>query len=104
MQRLLDAVKMNRSPHRSEALEAAHEQAPERIVRRCRVLRTCRRQTQAKFYGRFEFLRVKRKAENTIYARLSQGIFPLGRDRECNDGHFAGDSHFADLVDGFEGA
>ena len=85
-------------------MEAAHEQGSERIVGSRREFRMCRRQTEAKFDGGFEFLRVKRKAENAVHARLSEGIFPLWRDRKCDDGHFAGDSHFADLVDGFEGA
>jgi hypothetical protein len=68
------------------------------------VFRTGCGQIEAEFDGRFEFLRVKRKAENTIYARHSEGIILLGRDREGNDGHFAGDSYFADLVDGFNDA
>jgi hypothetical protein len=95
---------MNGSPHRGEALEAAHKHGSERIVRRCHVFRMCRRQIEAEFDRRFEFLRVKGKAENTIDARHSEGIIPLGRGRECNDGHLAGDSHFADLVDGLDSA
>ena len=65
---------------------------------------TCRRQTETELDGGFEVLRVKRKAEYTIYARLSEGILAFRRNRKRDDGHFARCSDFPDLVDGFDGA
>ena len=44
---------------------------------------------------------MERKAEDTIDAGLSECKLMLGRDRECDDGHFAWWPHFADLLDGF---
>jgi hypothetical protein len=91
-----------KSPHGGQSLEASYKDCSEGIIGR--VFRTGRGQIKTEFDGGFEFLRMEGKAQNTIYAGLSECKFMLGGDRECDDGHFARSSRFADLVDGFDNA
>lgn len=87
------------SPHGGEALETAHEGSRKGGLS-SGVLGTSGGQIEAKFDGRFEFFWMKRQSKHAIRARVHQGKFSFGSDRDGNNRHFEGAPDLPDLSDG----